>query len=170
KQDKILISEHSTLRRHSASLHMRQYRKWCDANHFDSMLLEDTRRRKEAALDSAMKTQQKVLGDHFGPPEAVIPYSDRAFEAATIEWLVHTNQACIFIVSFSFPDIFPLQPIHAFKHPTFKKMLDIASRASCGISLLSPKKTRARVIHIFKQQMFLLWSRLNVRLIIIIIE
>ena len=56
------------------------------------MLPEDTKRRKEAALDKALKTQQSVLGDHFGPPEEVIPYSERAFEAASIEWLVHTNQ------------------------------------------------------------------------------
>ncbi|KAF8264752.1 hypothetical protein EI94DRAFT_1500963, partial [Lactarius quietus] len=94
------------------------YRKWCDLNHFDSMLPEDTKQRKEAALDSAMKTQQTVLGDHFGPAEEVIPYSDQAFEAATIEWLVHTNQL-----------------IHAFKHPTFQKMMNIASRASHGIPL-----------------------------------
>ena len=56
------------------------------------MLPEDTKQRKEAALDKALKTQQSVLGDHFGPPEEVILYSERAFEAALIEWLVHTNQ------------------------------------------------------------------------------
>ena len=61
------------------------------------MLPEDMKRCKEAALDSAMKTQQTVLGDHFGPPEEVIPYSNRAFEAATIEWLVQTNQVHIFV-------------------------------------------------------------------------
>lgn len=62
------------------------------------MLPEDTKQRKEAALDSASKTQQTSLGDHFSPADTeVIPYSDRAFEAATIEWLVSTNQVCIFI-------------------------------------------------------------------------
>ena len=62
------------------------------------MLPEDTKQRKEAALDSASKTQQTSLGDHFSPVDTeVIPYSDRAFEAATIEWLVSTNQVCIFI-------------------------------------------------------------------------
>lgn len=71
---------------------------WCDANHFDSMLPEDTKRRKEAAMDVAIKTQQTLLGDHFSPPdEEVIPYSNRAFEAAAIEWLVHTNQVTIFV-------------------------------------------------------------------------
>ena len=62
------------------------------------MLLEDTKQRKEAALDSASKTQQTSLGDHFSPVDTeVILYSDRAFEAAAIEWLVNTNQVCIFI-------------------------------------------------------------------------
>jgi hypothetical protein len=56
------------------------------------MLPEDTKRRKEATLDSALKTQQTVLGDHFSPLQEVIPYSERAFEAAAIEWLVHTDQ------------------------------------------------------------------------------
>ena len=31
------------------------------------MLPEDTKQRKEAALDSASKTQQTSLGDHFSP-------------------------------------------------------------------------------------------------------
>jgi hypothetical protein len=31
------------------------------------MLPEDTKRRKEAALDSALKTQQTVLGDPLRP-------------------------------------------------------------------------------------------------------
>ena len=62
------------------------------------MLPEDTKQCKEAALDSASKTQQTSLGDHFSPADTeVIPYSDWAFEAATIEWLVSTNQVCIFI-------------------------------------------------------------------------
>ena len=60
------------------------------------MLPEDAKQHKEAALDSATKTQQTVLGNHFGPPEDIIPYSNRAFEAAMIEWLVHTNQVRIF--------------------------------------------------------------------------
>ena len=46
-------------------------------------------------------------------------------------------------------------------------MLDIASRASRGITLPSPKKTRAQIIHMFKQQMFLLRGRLNVCLKVI---
>ncbi|KAH9019408.1 hypothetical protein EDB84DRAFT_1275822, partial [Lactarius hengduanensis] len=133
-----------TLRRHAAALHSRRYRKWCDANNFNSMLLEF-----ESPVGS-LQTQQTVLSDHFDPPgPEVIPYSDRAFKAAAIEWLVHTNQ-----------------PIQTFKNPMFKTMLDIASRASKGITLPSPKKTRTRIIHMFKQKMYLLRDRLNVSFVV----
>ncbi|KAH8984847.1 hypothetical protein EDB92DRAFT_1802910, partial [Lactarius akahatsu] len=143
-----------TLRRHAAALHSHWYRKWCDANNFNSMLLEDTRQRKEAALDRSLQTQQTVLSDHFDPPgPEVIPYSDRAFEAAAIEWLVHTNQ-----------------PIQTFKNPMFKTMLDIASRASKGITLPSPKKTRTRIIHMFKQKMYLLRDHLNVSFVVSLVR
>ncbi|KAH8984649.1 hypothetical protein EDB83DRAFT_2240894, partial [Lactarius deliciosus] len=112
-----ITSEHSTLWRHIAALHSHRYRKWCGINKFDSMLAEDTKQRRAAAQGTSQQTQQTTLGDHFNPHQAdVIPYSDRVFEAAAIEWLVQTNQ-----------------PIQAFKHPAFKKMLDIASRATRGV-------------------------------------
>jgi len=43
-------------------------------------------------------------------------------------------------------------------------MMDIASRATRGIALPAPKKTRGCVIRMFKQQMVLLKKRLSVRL------
>ena len=43
-------------------------------------------------------------------------------------------------------------------------MLDVASQVTHGITLPSPKKTRAHIIHMFKQQMVLLWAHLNVSL------
>ena len=58
------------------------------------MLPEDTRQCKEAVLDSSLQTQQTMLTDHFQDAEIVVPYSDQAFEALSIEWLVHTNQVC----------------------------------------------------------------------------
>jgi hypothetical protein len=65
------------------------------------MLPRDTKKQKEASSDSSKKTQQSDLGDHFGPPDAdIIPYSDRVFEAAAIEWLIHTNQVCFNLVDF----------------------------------------------------------------------
>ena len=56
------------------------------------MLPEDARQCKEAALDSSLQTQQMILSDHFHSAEVTIPYSDKAFEEAVIEWLIHTNQ------------------------------------------------------------------------------
>ena len=49
-------------------------------------------------------------------------------------------------------------------------MLDIASRASHSITLLSPKKTHVQIIHMFKQQMFLLCGHLNVCLKVILLH
>jgi hypothetical protein len=112
KQDKYLTGEHSTLRRHAAALHavrffphvvstyllalQNRYRKWCKANNFESMLPEDTRQRKDAASGSGEQTQQSALSDHFNANGTkAIPYSDKVFEAAAIEWLVQTNQVCV---------------------------------------------------------------------------
>ncbi|KAH8982577.1 hypothetical protein EDB92DRAFT_2040844, partial [Lactarius akahatsu] len=129
-----------------ASLHLHQYRKWCEANNFDLMLPEDTKQQREAALDSSLKTQRTTLATHFDPCEPdLTPYSDSAFEATTIAWLIQTNQ-----------------PIQAFKSPAFKKMMDIMSQATCGITLPAPKKTHGHIVHMFKQQMFLLKKCLNV--------
>ena len=70
-----------------------QYRKWCNVNNFNSMLPEDTKQRKEAALDSCMQTQQTAISDHFNAQcKDIVPYSNRAFEAAAIEWLIDSNQ------------------------------------------------------------------------------
>ena len=68
------------------------------------MLPEDTRQRKEAALDASMQAQQTTISDHFNPlDEVIIPYSDRAFEAAAIDWLVYTNQVRDFMLIHSSP-------------------------------------------------------------------
>ncbi|KAI9429899.1 hypothetical protein H4582DRAFT_1825324 [Lactarius indigo] len=146
--EKSLINEHTTLRRHAAAIHSRRYRKWCQDNNFESMLPEDTKRRREAAANKLLRSQQSAVTDHFRPEDPStrrIPYSDSAFQTAAIEWLVQTNQ-----------------PVQAFKHPSYKKMLDIASRANRDIKLLSQKQTRARIIKMFKQQMIMLKGHLNV--------
>ena len=59
-------------------------------------------------------------------------------------------------------DTHVLYPIQAFGHHTFKKMLDIASWASKGVTLPTPRRTQGRVIHLFKEKMYLLWEWLNV--------
>ncbi|KAH9013230.1 hypothetical protein EDB85DRAFT_2158375 [Lactarius pseudohatsudake] len=68
KQDKVLISKHSTLHHHAAALHMMRYQKWCNANKFDSMLPLDSKQCKP------------------------IPFSSKALENTALEWLIQTNQ------------------------------------------------------------------------------
>lgn len=58
------------------------------------MLAGDTKQCREAATNSGPRTQQTTLGNHFAASEERIPYSDRALEAAAIEWLVQNNQVC----------------------------------------------------------------------------
>ena len=73
-------------------LSQRQYRKWCKKKGFESMLPDDTKQRREAASDSGLQTQTDI-SNHLTEVE-VIPYSDQAFQDASIQWLVHTNQVC----------------------------------------------------------------------------
>ena len=72
----------------------RRYRKWCKVNNFESMLPDDTKQRREASEVG----QQTALTEHFKEAEVTIPYSAKAFEDAAIEWLVHTNQVCYWIL------------------------------------------------------------------------
>ncbi|KAF8263820.1 hypothetical protein EI94DRAFT_1595605 [Lactarius quietus] len=137
-----------TLRRHAASLHLQHYRKWCDQNKFDSMLPEDAKECKQAAID---KNIQSMVTDHFKPEteeDKPIFYSDKGFASAAVEWLVDADL-----------------PLQVFSRPSFKRMIDIASRANCGVKLPSMKQTRGHIIKTFKQQMFMLKERLNVHYI-----
>jgi hypothetical protein len=56
------------------------------------MLPDDTRRRKEAALDKSVKTLQSSVTDHFKleseAEKPIAPHSDEAFVDAAIEWLI----------------------------------------------------------------------------------
>jgi hypothetical protein len=71
------------------------------------MLPGDTKQRREAAMDICHKTQQTTLGKHFPANEGNVPYSDRAFEAAAIEWLIQTNQVRRFISPAFFKVLIP---------------------------------------------------------------
>lgn len=55
---------------------------------FDSMLPEDTKKRKQIE-------KQPSVTEHFGPEDRdakPIPYSDKALEIASLEWVIQTNQ------------------------------------------------------------------------------
>src|SRR6266404_2286176 len=55
-----------------------------------------------------------------------------------------------------------LEPIHAFSNIHFQKMINLTSHASRDVMIPAPKKTRARIIYMFQQQMYMLRKRLNV--------
>lgn len=54
------------------------------------------------------------------------------------------------------------QPLQALEHPSFRKMILIAARATRGIKLDSRKQTRNAIMNMFKEQMKGLKERLNV--------
>ncbi|KAE9387809.1 hypothetical protein BT96DRAFT_736276, partial [Gymnopus androsaceus JB14] len=110
-------NEISTLRHHLGLKHEFQYRQWCKANDFTSMIPKDVKIRKNAA--EAAAASQTVIDDHAVPlphKERVLPYSDELFQQAAIEWLIETDQ-----------------PISALEHPRFREMIGIAARATNGI-------------------------------------
>lgn len=71
------------------------YNRWCKLNHFASKLPNARKVAKKAAED-AHKTTQDTLDGHLRdlPPERVIPYSDKVFREAAVEWLIVTDQVC----------------------------------------------------------------------------
>ncbi|KAF9229375.1 hypothetical protein BS17DRAFT_688220, partial [Gyrodon lividus] len=73
------------------------------------------------------------------------PYTDKLFHEAAVEWLITTNQ-----------------PIQAIDHPSFRKMINIASQATKGVVIPNRKATQAEIIDIFKRQMMRLLEHLNV--------
>lgn len=55
-----------------------------------------------------------------------------------------------------------LQPIQAVDHPSFKNMINIASRATNGVVLPNRNATRRDIMDLFKTQLTKLKGRLNV--------
>jgi hypothetical protein len=55
-----------------------------------------------------------------------------------------------------------LQPIQAFKHPKFKEMIDIASRAPNGVKLPGRKGMHASIKSLFMKHLANLKKQLNV--------
>jgi hypothetical protein len=56
-----------------------------------------------------------------------------------------------------------MQPIHAFEHPRFKVMINVASRATHGVKIPGQKATRAEIMRIFRTYLTDLSKMLNVR-------
>ncbi|KAF8800066.1 hypothetical protein BYT27DRAFT_7012753, partial [Phlegmacium glaucopus] len=92
------------------------YRKWCKQNNFESMLPKDTKARRATFLETTLRQSQ--VDSHFNPmkPEdKPKPYTNKLFKEAAIQWLIETDQ-----------------PIQAFDHPAFQKMVETAAHATHG--------------------------------------
>ncbi|KAI9507685.1 hypothetical protein F5148DRAFT_1149551 [Russula earlei] len=91
--------------------HAGKYCNWANSANFVSKLPGDIKRWKAAAEEATCMLECDLREKPHS--EQVIPYSDKLFHHAAIEWLVVTDQ-----------------PIHALEHPKFKEMIDIASHAT----------------------------------------
>lgn len=57
-----------------------------------------------------------------------------------------------------------MQPLQAFDHPSFQKMIDIAARATKDINIPNRKATRKHIIEVFKKNLDQLRIRFSVRI------
>lgn len=77
-----------------------EYRKWCEKFGFESRLPEDIKERKlaaDAADAAAKQLHQQTLEPHLREkPERIVPYTDELWCTAALEWLIATDQVCIF--------------------------------------------------------------------------
>ncbi|KAG1886428.1 uncharacterized protein F5891DRAFT_968156 [Suillus fuscotomentosus] len=123
----LLVNESTTLRRHAEANFAGKYRQWAKEHSFKSMLPGDVKAHKEKAEQA-----QRTINSHLTEcklSERVIPYSDKLFKQASIEWLVATDQ-----------------PIQALEHPKFQEMIYVASRATNSVKIPSCKATCAEII------------------------
>ncbi|KAG1906237.1 uncharacterized protein F5891DRAFT_942271, partial [Suillus fuscotomentosus] len=84
-----LVNEITTLHRHAEAHFSGKYRKWANQHSFKSMLPGDVKARKENAAQQRINAH---LTEHKA--KRVVPYSDKLFRQAAIEWLVATDQVC----------------------------------------------------------------------------
>lgn len=86
------------------SLGQGKYHNWAKSVNFISKLPGDIKKRK-AAAEEATRTLDRDLREKK-PSEWVVPYSDKLFRQAAVEWLVATDQvknlSYDYILSYSF--------------------------------------------------------------------
>ncbi|KAF6750106.1 hypothetical protein DFP72DRAFT_767119, partial [Ephemerocybe angulata] len=142
-----LTAEVTTLRRHLEAHHVRRYDKWCERTGFTTMLPKAVRARKDAASNAAANAQQTLNGHlvPIQPAPNVVKYSDALFQQAAEEWLIMTNQ-----------------PIDALSHPKFHELIQVAARATDGVTIPEKRAVRESIIRRFQQNVADLRKRFNV--------
>ncbi|PBK65450.1 hypothetical protein ARMSODRAFT_862756, partial [Armillaria solidipes] len=109
----------STERRHLVTKHKSDYRAWCKANNFESMLPEDT---AEHRKEEKKKLAQSSLDNHV--PSLCAQESSLAL----LTFLIQS------------------QPIDAFQHPDFIWMIHMAAQVPDGQIFLPGQKATRRAI------------------------
>lgn len=106
-RNKTIVDEVTTLRRHLEANHsvcdefailyrsstptsQGKYRDWAKGVNFTSKLPGDVKKRKEAAEEITRTLDRDLREKKLS--ERVVPYSDKLFHRAAIEWLVATDQ------------------------------------------------------------------------------
>ncbi|KAF8813024.1 hypothetical protein BYT27DRAFT_7085470, partial [Phlegmacium glaucopus] len=120
--------------------------KWVKENNFESMLPRDLKVCRDAEREHLSQT---LVEDHYTvqmPKDKPTPYSNELFKEVAIQWLVETDQ-----------------PIQAFEHPTYQKIIQIAARATKQVQIPNHKQTQEAIVTKFKEQMKALRDRFNVR-------
>ncbi|KAF9566461.1 hypothetical protein CPC08DRAFT_628312, partial [Agrocybe pediades] len=139
----------TTCRRHVEKYHEEEYNEWCKENNFTTKLPKAKLRMKEAAKDKENCMKQARLDPHLREQpkkERVVPYTDKLFRDAAIQWLISQDM-----------------PIQALEHPKFKHMIDVASRATPnGVVIPNRKATRRHIMSLFKRNLDKLHKRLTV--------
>ena len=75
-----------------------RYRNWAKSNKYESKLPGDVKKRK-AAAEVATRTLDRDLKEKK-IAERVVPYSDKVFRRAAIEWVVATDQVRVVLEIF----------------------------------------------------------------------
>lgn len=114
------------------------------------------------AVEEATRTLDCDLIER-SPLERVIPYSNKLFRQVAVEWLAAMDQVRnIFLQLNILFHCISLQPIRALEHPKFKKLIDVASRATKGVMIPGQKGARAELMRMFKAHLMTLKSELSV--------
>ncbi|KAI9440291.1 hypothetical protein F5148DRAFT_989057 [Russula earlei] len=146
--NKSLVDKVTTLQHHLEVGHAGKYRYWANGANFVSKLPGDIKRWKAAAEEATCMLEHDPREKPHS--EQVIPYSDKLFHHAAIEWLVMTDQL-----------------IHALEHPQFKEMIDVASHATNVVRIPGQKATCTEIMHMFKNHLTSLKSELNVSVVLL---
>jgi hypothetical protein len=128
------------------------------------MLPGDVKARKAKA-----ESVQHTIDSHLTErklAERVLPYSDKIFTKAAIEWLIATDQVCLLCsYSWAIVENSNMKPVQALEHPKIKEMIDITARATNGVKIPGRKATCTEIMRMFKNHLTKLKEILNVRLV-----